>query len=232
MFTIAEIKEVTVNPAFIADYTAVRQTLVNQRLNQPLLLGSAAVTPLLAFVEAVIASAPDWDVRERAKLCEIGAEIAEAIAATEPHSQRGRTMRLRAALLYELAGMPSLASTVIHGDDLTPFLSAFIQRRDAFEHLNGFRDAELHPRTPPQGLAYAALTDDAVKFVTEAQSEAPLSPDRDSQENWTSEPVSRLAQTLSLELNASTLRAYATVVSDRMRRATNLSIESRLIPAL
>ena len=80
MFSPSELSEIMGRQDFLADITNVRQSLVNARLRQPVMLLSGSETRLAHFCEAVLESAPDWDKDSRIAPCRIAGEIMEVLA--------------------------------------------------------------------------------------------------------------------------------------------------------
>lgn len=110
MFTEDSIAEVMLSPLFVSDVRLVREIMAKSRVGQRELFADAAAHRLEYFVEAVLASAPDWKNGKSSLICKGAAEIAEAIAGTlESTNENSRKLRMRSALLYELASYPAIA---------------------------------------------------------------------------------------------------------------------------
>ena len=58
MFPVADIEQIVRSPEFQDDYASIRQSIVNCRLSQPMLLSQGAKPRLRHFVESVLASTP------------------------------------------------------------------------------------------------------------------------------------------------------------------------------
>src|SRR5215831_20279966 len=114
MFALDVFDRVLAEPQFKADYAKVREGLALNRLGQPGLFDDGLSARLMYFVECVLASAPTWNERERSStVCRVAAEVAELLSAKGAHhSTAAKHLRMRAALLYELADFPALASAV------------------------------------------------------------------------------------------------------------------------
>jgi hypothetical protein len=135
MFHEEEIAEVMKSTAFIADVRLVTESMSKGRIGQREMFADDAVHRLAYFVEAVLASAPDWRNGNSSAMCRSAAEIAETLAVHfESEEARQRNLRLRSALLYDLAAYPAIAQTILlPGDIWEPVTyGVFYRRSSAF----------------------------------------------------------------------------------------------------
>src|SRR5690349_20107111 len=111
MLTVPELVALRFDPSALADHQRVRSALAAARLGRDVLRDEEEIDRLLGFVEQVLASAEsamDPDGRPTALMAGL---TALALAAVLPNDA-GR-LRLRSALLFELANRPMMASAVI-----------------------------------------------------------------------------------------------------------------------
>src|SRR5689334_10739257 len=135
MFSVDELNEVVASSVFRADYAHVSQALADLRLEQPLLVDGSFHDRLSHFVEAVLASAPQWGRGAGGELCRRAAEIAELLGSHNGANGTSRRMHFRAGLLYELAGLPAVASALMAEHTLPAVVDNFVRRRGLFGSL-------------------------------------------------------------------------------------------------
>lgn len=117
MFTVDELRDALDSESLQAALAAVRQALAPHRLDH----AEPAVEPetaerLESLVSAVLVSAPHWAPTEGLDVTQRAGEAAELLG-LGPIPSDAAQARLRAALLYELASMPSMAAAVIGDGD-------------------------------------------------------------------------------------------------------------------
>lgn len=231
MYTIEEFKEVIAREVFTADFSAIRQSLVNHRLSQPILLFKGSEDQLAHFVEAVLASAPDWDPAERVDICRMAAEISETLSARFIDQAIRRKMRIRSALLYEFAALPSLSSSILKNCDLSDFLLSFFRRTGLFAKLTAVNSPKLSMNISEILVGELALIDDANQYGVASQQN-----DSGEIEELVRHSVSSVAwkigECYDLGLTASELRAFSVLLGERVNRATIENIGTYLIPTL
>jgi len=232
MFTREELTAVTNASNFVSDFNTVRQSLVNFRLRQAAILFPGAEDRLMQFTEAVLASAIDWPRTDRTDLCRIAAEISEALGANSEEPDLARAFRLRAALLYELAELPALASSVLNSGDMAEYLLSFFKRQGVFSHLNGAGTVNRSVHVEMQALGELAMIDDAIEFEDLAQGRRAFRTGASAELRSIADIASRLSQVLPLGLSASEIRGFSALVHERTRRSTLLSVEEALVPSL
>ncbi len=228
MFRLQEIEDVMAMTQFVADYDSVRQSLVNIRLDQPLLIREGAEDRLEHFVEGVMASAPAWSRETRTSVCRTAAEIAEVLAQTQQSTDETRTASLRSAILYELAGMPALAASAISLTPCDKTISDFIRREAGFRSL-GTDERSVRSNGPVRTLAELAFVDDAIAFEANIHD---LEPSRPEKREDVSAIAAQIAESVNLGFRATDLFAYDAVLKERTRAATNLVVTPELLPLL
>src|SRR4051794_1790222 len=110
MFSTDQLRESISDPALTADLQLVRSALARRRLGLDEPLAADTTRRLGNLVMAVLSSATSWAPGEAAALLERAAEAAELLAHGD--GRLAERARLRAALLYELAAAPMMASAV------------------------------------------------------------------------------------------------------------------------
>src|SRR5262249_46320450 len=155
---------------------------------------------------------------ERLELCSIAAEIAEllAVAPNLPPPNQKR-MRLRAALLYELGSQPAMTKAVLNAHDTSVFLQSLFMRKWISAHLNV--NGELHKAGRRLDMDSGtelnrALSLDAFALARYEQGEI------DRLGNLISNKLAVVATELALEMSATELKAFASVISQRAFYAT------------
>jgi hypothetical protein len=225
LFTLTQLLDVTGDEAFRADFSMVREALAVLRLRQEPLLDPEALDRLGSFVDAVLASAPSWDVPERSTLCEQAAEVAELLAATGLGGIEHERLRLRSALLYELAGMPAMAAAVVRETDRPRFLTSFFKRSAGFGSLAAELDLDGDLATNGSHLLRLAACQDALELA-EFQH-------RDREDvGTTSDALEEVARRFALDMTLTEVRAFESVVERRRQRATRVQVPEPLMPTL
>ncbi|MEM9280475.1 MAG: DEAD/DEAH box helicase [Verrucomicrobiota bacterium] len=229
MFSLDEVEKIAALPAFKEDFSSIKQSLVDGRLHQPILIPIGAESRLLRFVEVVLDSAPDWPIDQRYKICKMAAEISEAVALKFSDRKESIGIRRKAVLLYELAELPALAAATLQSNDLPDLLLRFFQRSGKFRSLNGAHDEDFRPddACTPGDLA---LVDDAISYCEAAQSEsrsiAGFHEAKVSSYAW------KLAARFQIGISASELRAFSVTISNRAKRTTVATVDAERVPAL
>jgi len=231
VFSRSELNVVLQDSLFQGDLSAVRQALVSQRLDQLALLPGGAEQRLGHFVEAVLASAPDWQSDDRAPICQIAGEVCEVLAAQFGDESSKKRLRVRAALLYELAALPALTTSILVKNDLTLFLLAFFRRADAFGKLNGTDLRQMVGSSEGAFLGELAWHDDAAAYAIASQSISRTGIET-LRTNATSDRAWQIAVKYGLGLSASELRAFSTTLQERIHRSTVATVEPALLPSL
>lgn len=221
MFSIQELSGVRELPAFQQDLASVRLALAHSRIGRPLLFSQDTAGRLADFVEAVLASAPQWGPQSDADLCRIAAEIAELLASLDATAEDERKLlRWRCALLYELSDLPALASAVLESSDVTGLLDDMILRRGPFEI---FQEIPTYPavadliekNSTPLDLA---LSQDAFTLASLLQGE------RRELGVLIAPVVEQIAKHLSIGMTATECEAFEAVIHRRADHATRTQI--------
>jgi DEAD/DEAH box helicase len=225
MFREHEIAEVMTSSAFAADVRFVRESLSKSRIGQREIFAEDAVHRLSYFVEAVLSSASKWENGNSGAICKSAAEIAETLAVHfESELPRARKLRLRAALLYDLASYPAIAQAILAPGDVSDPLYEWFSRLGPFSELN---PEAISPRAPE--------TKDVAEIVV-ASDIATLS---DYVQGTTSDGLHLLSDILgdltkevSFGLTATELGAFRRVLELRRRNATRSCVEDALFRSL
>jgi DEAD/DEAH box helicase len=229
LFSVADVERTMADSQFRQDHSLVRASLTNFRLKQRFLFEPAVARRLTRFAEMVLASATDWG-SEGTGVTQTAAEISEMLATSPDIDVDAVRLRVRAALLYELSGLPMMAAAVVEDEDLPAPLIDFFSRRGVFQSL----DQTLDPQPPmrsvsPQGLRSGllatALCDHAFDLA-------------DFEHGTSREPTSiypgilDAAATFSLDLSLSEILAFDRVLATRALRATRTVVGEDLLPRL
>lgn len=232
MYTPNEISEINSSDELLNDYATVQQSLVNWRIKQPLLIERSSRENLCHYVEAVLSSSVQWRERDRMDLCGKAAEIAEALSLDAEDLMEASRLRFRSALLYELAGTPSLAASILHSEDVPKSIYAFFQRSGEYQFLNGAADLDAEPQVEESNnLADLALIDDARAYAYGAQQRS-----KRELASLDGRPVSSdlacLASNFDFGISATEASAFAAVIRDRVERSTVTQVRYGLIDIL
>jgi replicative superfamily II helicase len=228
LFKLEELKQTLENSQFKADYATVLQGLAFNRVEQEFALDGAVIGRLRHFVEAVMASATQWDTQQREPIVQKAAEIAELLgASSQVHLHDKKHLRLRAALLYELAGTPSLSAAVVAEGDLDSTLDAFFRRVGPFKALRTVAVAiDRSPSNTNGDPLMLALAGDARALSDYQQGLSEGIP------HVSAGDLRSIAADYQLSLNATDILAFDHVASSRARRSTRAVAPERLFEAL
>lgn len=229
MFTIEEIASVMGKAEFIEDMNSVRQSLVNNRLFQSVLLREGSEKRLSHFVSAVVASSSQWERYSRFEICKASAEIAEVLSVKAENVMGRQLMQIRSAILYELAEQPSLAMAVLRDEGFPKFLTSFFRREGIFS-LMGCKDRIEEGISGDVELAYFALLDDVKSYSTALENEDPQALKNGFVSVSTA--ASRVAASFDIGLDAAEVKAFAELIRERMNRATISKVDKNLFPLL
>ena len=201
-----------------------------ERAGQPTLFDDAVNSRLAYFVEGVLASAPQWNGAPKAHdICRIAAEIAELLSArTQPERISARRFRLRAALLYELADYPAIASAVLEKADYSEPLQNLVERQGAFRQLYPIREWPGVSVGEPSGTSFveAALYSDVRSVMRFQQGMASALVQRGS------ELLVALSKELSIGYSASEMVAWEAVISRHAAAAVTRYVPTDLVDSL
>ncbi|HWO16632.1 MAG TPA: DEAD/DEAH box helicase [Solirubrobacterales bacterium] len=195
-----------------ADLAEVRRGLATYRIAEYPLLETESTRRLEQLIEAVLASAPGWDPGSGIELILRAAEVAELLALGDFTEDASR-IRLRAALLYELAEQPMMAAAVYSAKDEPQMLAEFFRREGPFSSLA----ADIQPQNGsepafPSLLRYAA-SEDALGLARYQHS---LTDDLEQH----TEILALAASLLQAGMSLTEVKAFAHVVARRGELAT------------
>jgi Type III restriction enzyme, res subunit len=226
MFTVAEFRSILEKQTFRDDSAFVRTSLLNDRYGQKELFAAAITSRLSYFVDAVLASAPEWTDASSDDILRTTAEISEMLSNSERFSQERRNrMLFRSMLLYELAGIPALSGALAFHANVDKILSSFFQRIGIFGKLNGFESTKLSGQVA-NGFSTQILVSDAIGLADFEQGKllSPLEP--------ISTKIATVASHVQFDLNCAELNAFAAIVKKRRASATIANVSADLFDSL
>jgi hypothetical protein len=230
MFTLDVFNRILTEPLFIDDYATVRRGLAQERVGQARLFDEGLDSRLAYFVESVLASAPQWDQVPRANdICRIAAEVAELLSVRgKPEGTAARKFRIRAALLYELADYPAIASAVLHEADYSAPLQNLLSRQGAFRQLFPAREwTGLTVGEPSiQSFAESTLYSDVRSVMRYQQGIT------DSFTRKASDLLVSISKDFSIGCSASEIGAWEAVLSRHAAAAVRRYVPTELVDSL
>ena len=224
MFSADELRNVMKSPTFREDLRTVQEGLSKQRMGQGQLFTHSVISRLHYFVEATLASAPQWDPNDRAPICKSAGEIAELLALQDARSSDGK---LRSALLYELAGLPAISQSLAATNNLPRPIKPFLARTAGFGPLSSeYPRTAYEPSAKEEQIAELAIASDSHFLATYLQGELPLfSPDA-------SAVTFQLSKELAIGYTASELHAIEAVFQQRANSGTRSRVDDELFTSL
>jgi superfamily II DNA/RNA helicase len=229
MFEVAEIAAALEAPAYRYDLEWVRTSLALRRLGRPEEIRADARVRLAYLVEVVLASAPHWTDGTGIDIVQSAAQAAELLADTATVADARGRHALHAALLYELADMPSLAAAT-RPTTRGGLLASYFGRSGAFGALTdaGNADGFAQPTVADEvsHLGDLALSADAYALGLLQQGRAQPS------ERYFSDALSSLAEEVNIGCSVTELRAMSATVSRRAARAAVSWCASEMWPLL
>lgn len=224
MYRHEELVHVLSDTQYIHDRYRVNEGLIRFRLHGELVDFDAEIIGRLRYlVEVILASAPSWS--GISPLTQAAAEAAECLSlCSEVETDGRRRLQFRAALLYELGGLPNLARNLIGQLDLPPTLRQILSHEGPFSRLGS--------KTSPQvdhdvDISVQALSTDAVALSEYQQG---------SETSFDAIAVSILYQVasgLSLGISCTELDAFKQVLRIRYEKSTRKNIsDGPLLTAL
>jgi len=227
MFTEDTISETMSSPLFVSDVRLVREISAKSRVGQSELFADAAMHRLEYFVEAVLASAPNWTNGMSSTICKSAAEIAETLAGTlESEQEHSKNLRMRSALLYELSFYPAIAQAILKTNDLPGFLTDWFSRMGNFSGLAKTDSKMSEVELSAPNLAEAAIGEDIISLGNYVQGRT---------ENASTQSTSRfeeLAKSISFGMSATEMKAFRRVLEIRRHAATRAWVEDSLFRSL
>jgi hypothetical protein len=232
MFRLEELQQVLEHSQFREDYSWVRQSLVSYRFNHDLSYNNGKVKRLSHFVEGVLSSAPRWENGDEdgLNLCRIAGEISELLSIIESVSEEfRRKMRMRSALLYELAEVPNLASAVLEDRDFPDLLNDMFHRRNFFRTL-GFNREAIEESSESVYVDSSdleqALSHDSMVLALYEQGLSEIPP------SLIATSLVAVAKQIQLSMNASDIQAFEAVINKRLNFATRRNVSDLLFSQL
>jgi superfamily II DNA/RNA helicase len=222
MFTAEEIREATQNPSLSAALKWVRDALTRSRLRRPLVGCPISYAELAHFSECVLCSAPSWNREKTRDLCEAAAEASEVLSKLFLDApERSATHQIRAALLYEFAGKPSVAAAASRNWPLSPVLTKFIARQETFGSLRVSPSVLPEFASSPRKVFESAWIHDATSLAQfqHCESDAP---------NFVTEKLESLSTQVSLGVRATEIHAFASVLKDRRALSSRNFVDTEL----
>lgn len=228
MFTRSELTTVLESSAFVADYNWVQYSLVYRQNSQRILFENSVLYRLDYFLEAILASFPDWDFNEGLELCKIAAEISEALSYNpQIVDLNQKKYRLKASVLYENAGLPALAQAIINSDDYNNLVESFFKRNGGFKALSQEKIAQNGNLNTAGGfdeIVNAFLNQNATDLLNYEQGIA--------QEQVSITWASNLARYFAFGLNVSEINAFSAILNNRYKLATISNVSPELFEKL
>lgn len=223
MFSVDELRLAVSSRELEADLRVVRESLTRDKFETPIAEGNISVARLASLINAALVSAVRWKAGEGLELLEQAGEAAEVLARLEEEPFASQA-RLRGALLYELADLPTMASALFDDRDGPQFLVDFFKRRGPFRSLasqvidgdsNGAADRPMR----------LALCQDALSLA-----EFQHDPERELSDH--ARDLELVACHFQFDLNLTDVRAFEQVVRRRAERATRESTDQELLRSL
>ncbi|MFN8007525.1 MAG: DEAD/DEAH box helicase [Terriglobia bacterium] len=228
MYSVETIQRITESIQFKQDFGLTYRLLALQRLGQGELFDQEAVPRLRHYVEAVLASAPSWDGYGMS-LSRTAAEIAELLSSSSMFdSETQRHMRIRSAILYELANLPAIGCAVLKHGDLSDPLADFLLRRGLFHELMKDGDIAGYFRNgtgvmPPEE---SALSSDARSLALYLQGYI------EKAETRGAELFAELSKEINFELTTTEVLAFLSILKRRVETSTRSNVEESLFQLL
>lgn len=221
MFTKEELLSITKSQEFIADYSVVQQGLVYNQAKQDVLFENEIVNRLAYFTEAILSSSNSLK-EDGVDLFRIGAEISEVLSMMQSFNEiTKKKLRFRAVLLYELANMPAIATTLMEEKDY-PLLSELFCRRNQFRFLSESNENSILSDKRHFDFFELALSCDAFAYGEYAQGNA------NPPQAFASNVLSEISKEISLDFTPSELCSYEKIIRERFKLATRSNIAADL----
>jgi len=222
MFSIEELNSVIQQKDFLSDYSLIQQSLLNNQVKQESLFQTDVINRLAYLTEAILTSSSEIRSGNNPNLFKIGGETAEVLSMyKEFNDDLKKRFRLRAAVLYELAEMPAISSTIMRKDDY-PFIYELFGRKDILRFLN-IDELQIPERQIPKSyFAEGAISGDIFNYAEFAQGK------HDAPEELITNSLTTLSKEFSFDFSASELNALETIIRMRIGNATRSNIDADL----
>lgn len=229
MFSEDEIHQIVNDKQFQADYSWVQQNLLNKSLSHKFIPDDKAIDRLDYFVESAIASCPYWEAGTL--LSRYAAELAEVLSVYPDFStEERRKNRIRSAILYEYAGMPSLSNAVLEKEDLSPFLISFFKREKEFQKLNEngnqVRIGSNENTENEIDIPNEILQLDVLNLINYQQGYL------ESPQEYVSALLVELSKALTFNFNSSEINSISELIRKRLDFSTKSNVSDDLFPKL
>ena len=227
MLSAASLGDLGHEPQLRRDYTAVLQALAELRIGTRPALGADVVERLLGFIELTLASAAASEngLNDAQRTVLMAANSALVLAAAD--GDNDARIRLRAALLYELADRPMMAAAIA-GDTGGPLIvDEFFRRIGPFASL----DSELGSESAHNGTV--AVLPLLTALGQQAWELAGFQLGQSESSSWdASDSLRQVALNYGLDLNASDVEAFLRATRRRAELATRQHVPEHLLEDL
>ncbi|MDD5186816.1 MAG: DEAD/DEAH box helicase [Methanoregula sp.] len=233
MYTIEEIRPILSRPEFITDRNWVQNALIFQRLGHEFAEEQNCISRLSYFVNCILSSAYSWDIEDGYEIIQVAAEIAELISTRPELSDCFRKkMRIRSAFLYELSNFPSLATSILHVNDMDEIAYPIFIRGGIYGKLgmNG-KLQKISSTLESQDLSDLSAVDilvrlDCINLLKFEQGliSKPI--------KWNSGELREFLKQITIGLNSSEIDIFNKILSKRIEQSTRNNIDEKIFANL
>ena len=179
MFSVEELSPCMDAEWFVSSYSLLQNSILNERLGKPYHYEESVVAKrsLLRFSQAVLASAPMWNDSKDGlarSVCVAAADIEAGFAIGPAHKVDATAKAkhlLKAALLYDLAGLPGASAKVAKDSNFNGRMQDFFLRRRGSVWGN-LRDSSGDPISERLDILGGSLFKDIDEQINDAVAEA------------------------------------------------------------
>jgi len=222
MLTVEELTALDADDGLAIDYAAVEGALAKVRVGQDPELDPEQIDRLFGFVELVMASVAN--VRDAAAPMTVYKAANAALALAECVHEQEHRLRLRSAVLFEIADRPMMGAAIVRDLDAPLILNEYFKRTGPFASLGiELGDEAEHNGVPLARPLLGALGQQAWGL---AEYELGVSPSLDLA---SAAVVQRIALDYGLDLNASDVSAFEVAARSRARLATRSFVSGALL---
>lgn len=216
--------ELEEDPQLAADYQKVCALLASRRLGLTAELSDIEADRLHGFVELMLSYAQEVREYSVSRLALMAGNAALVLADRAESNEALARLRLRAGLLYELAGKPMMASAVVGGLEGPRVLAEYFQRTSLFGSLDDAPEAEAsHNGTSESHPLLSALGQDAWNLARFQHGQD------DVIGQQAPEALKLIALHYGLDLNASDVGAFTNATLIRAGNATRSHVPDDLL---
>ncbi|EHJ47946.1 DEAD/DEAH box helicase domain protein [Solidesulfovibrio carbinoliphilus subsp. oakridgensis] len=216
--------------SFVADWAWVKRSLIINRLDQAIFPFDTSVSRLAYFIECVLVSVPDWDMDSSRKVIRIAAEISENLSNVKTLCERTvQKLKMRAAILYELADLPSLSASILKDEMIHPILKDFFVRKGPFRSLVSdfsFTNYLEENADKTKNISSLVLSSDSIQLSRYEQGESIV------KDHFLVGCLADIAKHNSVELTCSELNALKAVLLKRLALSTRENVENSIFSLL